>query len=145
MNEIDAVQILYPIFALFVLVQIVLLRMRSMRFAAVRANQVPLGYYKTFQGAEEPQPLRAVARNFANLFELPVLFCVGALMAYVTAEVNVWLVGLAWLYVALRYAHTFVHLTSNPVMVRFSIYFASNVVLLAMWILLFIGIVRGQG
>lgn len=101
----DAVQILYPTFAMFALVQIVLLRMRSLRFAAVRANQITVDYYRTFQGAEEPEHVRAVVRNFANLFELPMLFFVVSLMIYVTGEVSEWLVGLAWLYVALRYAH----------------------------------------
>jgi hypothetical protein len=142
MNDLAAVQILYPMFAMFVLVQIVLLRMRSLRFAAVRKGEVPVGYYKAFQGADEPEPLRAVARNFANLFEQPVLFYVVALMSYVTGEVDAWLVGLAWLYVALRYVHTFVHLTSNVVLVRFSFYFASNFVLAAMWALLFVQLVR---
>jgi hypothetical protein len=41
---------------------------------------------------------------------------------------------LAWLYVALRAAHSLVHLTYNKVFHRLSVYAASNVVLLALWI-----------
>jgi hypothetical protein len=41
MNTIATVQILYPTFAMFLLVQIVLMRMRSLRFAAVRGKAVP--------------------------------------------------------------------------------------------------------
>jgi hypothetical protein len=141
MSSIAPVQVLYPSFAMFVLVSVVLLRMRSLRFAAVRNNTVPVGYYQTFQGAEEPAALRAISRNFSNLFEMPMLFYVGSLMAYVTGQVDVWMVGLAWLYVALRCVHSYVHLTSNKVMVRFSFYFASHFALMLMWLLLLVKLV----
>src|SRR5262245_42265455 len=98
--------ILYPVFAMFLLVAMVLLRMRSMRFAAVRNRSVNVRYYKAFQGDEEPEPLRVIARHFQNLFEVPVLFYVGVIMAYVTHQVTWVAIGCAWLYVALRYAHT---------------------------------------
>ncbi|HUP25580.1 MAG TPA: MAPEG family protein [Thermoanaerobaculia bacterium] len=138
------VHILYPIFAMFLLVALVMMRMRSLRFAAVRNNQVAVGYYKTFHGAEEPEPLRAIARNFANLFEMPVLFYVVSLMAYSAGQVNWWLVALAWVYVALRYVHTWVHLTSNQVMVRFTFYMLSNIVLAAMWVMVLVLLVTHQ-
>jgi hypothetical protein len=134
--------ILYPVFAMFVLVAVVLLRMRSMRFSAVRRNEISARYYRAFQGGEEPEPLRVISRHFSNLFEVPVLFYVGAIMTYVTHQVNYWLVGCAWAYVALRYVHTYVHLTSNDVIVRFSVYFASGFVLLLMWSSLLIQLIR---
>jgi hypothetical protein len=134
--------ILYPMFAMFLLVGIVLLRMRSMRFAAVRRREVSVGYYRAFQGSEEPEPLRVVARHFSNLFEVPVLFYVGAIMIYVTHQVTWWLVWCAWVYVALRYVHSWVHLTSNNVIVRFGVYFASGIVLFVMWSSLLVQLVR---
>jgi hypothetical protein len=134
--------ILYPTFALFLLVTLVFLRMRSMRFAAVRRGAVSVGFYRAFQGEEEPDELRVVTRNFINLFEVPVLFYVVTLMTYVTHEVTYWMVALAWLYVALRYAHTLVHLTSNDVITRFSFYMASGVVLFLMWTTLLIELLR---
>jgi hypothetical protein len=143
MTEIAPVQILYPVFAMFVLVAAVLFRMRGLRFAAVRADPARAEFYRAFPDDSEPEPLRVVARHFSNLFEMPVLFYVGVLMIYVTHHVSVWQVAGAWLYVALRYAHTVVHLTSNSVIVRFSLYFASAFVLLAMWATLFVALVRG--
>jgi hypothetical protein len=137
--------ILYPVFAMFLLVAIVLLRMRAMRFGAVRQKEVDVRYYKAFQGDEEPEALRVVARHFANLFEVPVLFYVGVLMTYVTHQVTHWLIGCAWLYVALRYAHSWVHLTRNDVVVRFSLYFASGAVLVVMWSSLLVQLVRTGG
>ena len=142
MSEAPPNLILYPIFAMFLLVAIVLLRMRSMRFAAVRNRQLSAEYYRAFQGGEEPEPLRVIARHFSNLFEVPVLFYVGVLMTYITHQVTYWMVGCAWMYVALRYVHSYVHLTSNNVIVRFSVYFSSGFVLLVMWSTLFVQLVR---
>ena len=133
MTEATPTLILYPVFAMFLLVAIVLLRMRSMRFAAVRRKQVSAEYYRAFQDGVEPEALRVVSRNFSNLFEMPVLFYVGVIMTYITHQVTYWLVACAWAYVVLRYVHSYIHLTSNNVVVRFSVYFASAFVLLVMW------------
>ena len=138
----DPAAILYPVFAMFLLVSIVLLRMRSMRFAAVRRREVPVEYYQAFQNAAEPEPLRVIARHFANLFEMPVLFYVTTVMIYVTRQTTPWLVACAWIYVALRYAHTWVHLGRNDVVMRFSVYFASFAVLIVMWATLLVQLVR---
>ena len=132
-EDMNPAHILYPVFAMFLLTAVVLLRMRSMRFAAVRNREVSARYYQAFAGETEPEPLRVISRHFQNLFEVPVLFYVGAIMIYVTHHVTPWLVGCAWVYVALRYAHTGVHLTKNDVIVRFSLYFASGFVLCLMW------------
>jgi hypothetical protein len=82
-----------------------------------------------------------ISRHFINLFELPVLFYVGVIMTYITHNVSAWLVGLAWLYVALRYVHSAVHLGSNDVRVRVTVYFASALVLLLLWASLFVQLV----
>jgi hypothetical protein len=135
-------QILYPVFAMFVLTFAVLARMRSMRFAAVRSGAVDMRFYRAFAEGTEPEPLRVVGRHFVNLFEVPVLFYVGALMTYATHQTTWWLVGCAWLFVALRCAHTAVHLTSNEVRTRVAVYFASGLVLCVFWATLFVQLVR---
>ena len=60
------------------------------------------GFYRTFQGGEEPDEIRVVTRSFINQFEVPVLFYVGLILTYVTQQVSYWMVACAWLYVALR-------------------------------------------
>src|SRR5688572_28895903 len=134
--------ILYPQFVMFLLAAVVLLRMRTLRFGAVREGQLTVGYFRAFEGAVPPDPLRVIERHFANLFEVPMLFHIGCLMAYATRFVHGWAVGAVWLYVVLRIVHTTVHLTRNDVIVRFSLYMASNVVLAAFWGLLFVRLVR---
>lgn len=142
MNGLSPNHILYPVFAMFFLTAAVLMRMRKMRFAAVRKKEVRAGYYRAFAGEEEPEPLRVIARHFSNLFEVPVLFYVGAIITYITQQVSYWLVFCAWAYVALRYVHTYVHLTVNNVVVRFSVYFASGIVLTVMWASLLVQLLR---
>jgi hypothetical protein len=63
-----------------------------------------------------------------------VLFYVGCLAFYVTGTVDTAAVALAWAYVALRAAHSAIHLTYNKIFHRSSAFAASNVVLLALWI-----------
>lgn len=125
--------ILYPIFAMFYLVAAVLARLAYLRVGAVGRREMDARYYETYSRGEEPERIRVVTRHFINLFEVPVLFYVVAVMTYVTAQTTYTLVAMAWSYVALRYAHSYVHLTSNRVLLRFRVYFASGIVLVALW------------
>lgn len=142
MAETAPVRILYPIFAMFLLVAIVLVRLAQMRLAALGRREVSVKYYRAYRDGEEPEALRVVSRHFVNLFELPVLFYVGVILAYVTNQANAWLVGCAWAYVAARYLHSYVHLTSNNVVVRFRLYMLSGLVLLVLWGSLLVQLVR---
>lgn len=142
MDPAAAHQILYPAFAMFALTMAVLLRLRSARFAAIRAGEVSAEYYRAYPEGVEPERLRVIARHFANLFEMPVLFYVGVLMAYVSGRADGWLVLCAWLYVAIRVAHSFVHLTSNWLPARFALYFGSAFVLTVLWAILLVRLLR---
>jgi hypothetical protein len=64
---------------------------------------------------------------------MPVLFYVLCLALYVTGTVDALVLYGAWAYVALRAAHSAVHLTYNNVFHRLAAYAASNVVLFALW------------
>jgi hypothetical protein len=136
--------ILYPLFAMFALTATVLGRLAVLRVGAIGRREVPMSYYTTYQDGEEPAPIRVVTRNFLNLFEMPLLFYVVVILTYVTGQASAWLVGCAWAYVALRCAHSAVHLGSNRVPLRFRIYFASNFALLAMWATLLVQLLRAE-
>ena len=133
--------VLLPAFALFALTIFVLVRMGLGRRAAVQSGEFDGRYYKTFRGGEEPDHLHILSRQFSNLLEVPMLFYVGVLLAYVTGQTG-WLpTAIAWLYVALRYAHCYVHLTSNFVPMRFRLFVLSVAALVTLWAVLFAGIV----
>ena len=127
-------QILYPAFAMFALLVGVLIRMQVVRFGAVGRGEMDGRYYRIYQGGAEPKHMAVVTRHFSNLLEMPTLFYVGVILVYVTRQVDFWMVGCAWAYVLVRYAHSFVHLTSNNVLTRFRLYLGSCIVLAVMWI-----------
>src|SRR5580692_10116148 len=59
-----------------------------------------------------------VAYSYSNQFELPVLFYVLTILAYITHLAGVVFVVLAWIFVLFRYLQAYVHVTSNKVRVR---------------------------
>ena len=74
------------------------------------------------------------ANNYTNLFESPVLFYTAILLTLILMVQDSILIILAWTYVASRCAHSFIHITYNRVMHRFSAFVLSCVVLLGIWV-----------
>ena len=74
------------------------------------------------------------ADNFSNLFELPVLFYTAILLTLILMVQDSILVILAWTFVISRYLHSFIHVSYNRVMHRFSLFLFSSFVLLAYWV-----------
>lgn len=90
------------------------------------------------ESAAVPAPVTLPNRNFMNLLEVPVLFYVVSLTFYVTQQATAVAVGLAWAFVALRIAHSGVHLTYNNVMHRLGFFATGNLVLIALWVYLLV-------
>lgn len=134
--------LLSPMAALALWTLLIAFYMGKVRLSAIKAGQTTdLEYFKTFQGASpEPENVQKVQRNYHNLLATPVLFyaaCAAALALGITDTI---LLYMAWGYVALRVVHSFVHITSNVVIVRFRIFALSLFVLVALWIrLLMVG------
>src|SRR5215831_10029646 len=60
-----------------------------------------------------PKHLMQLQNAFLNQFEMPVLFYLLTILALFTRTADLWFVVPAWIFVALRLAHAYVHLTSN--------------------------------
>ena len=88
-----------------------------------------------------PLKARLLSNNFDNQFQLPVLFYVAALLSLLMGGTGWVEVILAGLFVALRYGHAWVHVTTNRVFRRFSVYFAGLVVLGLLWVWLVLRII----
>lgn len=70
------------------------------------------------------------AHNYMHLVEQPTLFyAITAVLALLGAEGPA-AVALAWIYVALRIAHSVVQATVNRILFRFTLFIASSVVLM---------------
>jgi hypothetical protein len=87
-----------------------------------------------------PLKARLLSNNFDNQFQLPVLFYVGALLALWLGAPSLLEVGLAWLFVALRYVHAAIHIGANNVQRRFAAYSAGLAVLALFWLVLLLRI-----
>lgn len=124
----------YPTFAMVLLTATTLAVLFRSRVRAVRQGKVTARYFRIYQGETEPEETAKPARHLANLFEAPVLFYAGCLAAMVTRDNGASFQVLAWLYVAARSVHTVIHLGTNRLGRRINAYFASWLVLLALWI-----------
>jgi hypothetical protein len=82
-----------------------------------------------------PPHVLQVSNAAHNQLETPVLFYVLTVLAIVTHRANSVFVVLAWLYVATRLVHAYIHVTSNRVSVRGPVFGASLIVLIVMWVI----------
>jgi len=76
----------------------------------------------------------STSNNLKNLFEIPVLFYLAAMLAILLMIQDDLLVWLAWGFVILRVVHSAIHCSYNRVMHRFIAYLISCLLLLFMWI-----------
>jgi hypothetical protein len=124
----------YPMLAMFLWTFAVMLRNVQVRLSSVSRGELTNEYFELFQGGDPSDIVVKTGNNLRNLFEFPVLFYFALVVAAIVQRTEILLLILAWLYVGLRIGHSIVHLTFNKVPVRFAFYFASNLLLLALWV-----------
>lgn len=132
--------ILYPAFAMFALTMFVQVRLGMKRFSAVRGGRMDPAYYRAYQGQPEPEDLAIYSRHLVNLYEAPVLFYAVVIIGFATGQSGPLPVALAWTYCLLRYLHSYIHLGSNRVLLRFRVFVASIFVLALLWMTVFLGL-----
>ena len=136
-------QIFLPALAMVLLTFVVWLRMYFMRIGQMKRERIhPQAVATSAQATARLTDSRA-ADNFRNLFELPVLFYLALVVAAVADLAGTVVLVLAWLFVALRVAHSAIHCTYNKVMHRFQVYLAGGIALFALWCVLAVGLLRG--
>jgi hypothetical protein len=89
------------------------------------------------------KPALQVQYSFSNQFELPVLFYVLTILAYVTHHAGILFVVLAWVFVIFRLLQAYVHVTNNKVRLRGAFFGVSAVALAIMWIVFIVEILTG--
>jgi hypothetical protein len=134
----DTTAMFWPMIAHAALVFILYYLLSVRRVAAVKSGSVKAQQFK--ENLSEPEGSLLVHNNLKNQFELPILFYAGVLAIYATNADNIFTIVLAWVFVLSRYAHSYVHVTSNRLRYRrplFMVGFAVTVVLwawLAVWL-----------
>jgi hypothetical protein len=101
--------------------------------AMVKAKAVydPAGPVEAFN-AQLPASVRWKADNYNHLMEQPTLFYAVALTLALLGAAGVVNTGLAWAYVGLRVVHSLVQATVNVILLRFSLFIISTLVLLVL-------------
>lgn len=131
-----------PVFGLAAWTFAVLALLPIARFRAGFAGAVTADDFKYGESDRVPGPVSIPNRAYMNLLEMPVLFYVCCLAFQMLGNANTTALALAWAYVGLRIVHSLIHLTYNNVMHRLTAFAASNFVLLALWIALFLSVPR---
>jgi hypothetical protein len=102
------------------------------RIPALIKNKIVYDPYRPNEAfhAKLPAQVRWKADNYNNLMEQPTLFYAVVLtLAMLDAGGGLNAI-LAWVYVALRVAHSLVHALINVVILRFAVFMAASIVLL---------------
>jgi hypothetical protein len=130
--------IIYPIFTLVMFTFVISAAVGGSRLLSVRRREINPRYYALMSGDTPPDYVQKLGRNYANLLEMPVLFyLLGALVVALGINHQMLTSG-AWLYVALRFVHSGIHITYNNSIHRLIVFVLSVLCLLAMWIQFFL-------
>jgi len=124
--------VLLPLFVQVLLTFVLLFWAGFGRVHAVRSGQVR----RDDVALREPRwPPRILQVGFAyeSQLELPLLFFVLTILAWITRQADLLFVVLAWVFVLLRIVHAFVHVTSNNMGQRAALFIAGAAVLALMW------------
>jgi hypothetical protein len=126
--------ILAPLFVLVALTFFLLFYMGAVRFGALRRREVRIGDIALGQ-SNWPAYAAQGGNSYNNQFQLPVLFYVLVILAYIFKKADLLFVIMSWIFVVSRILHAYVHATSNNMRMRFTIFVVGAVVLMIMWII----------
>lgn len=111
----------------------VMIIMGKRRFHAAKNNQLDKAVFKTMNLAGAPDEVVVAGRNFTNQFEIPVLFFVVCIIALITGQAS-WLFAVcSALFVISRIFHSYIHLTTNNVMVRYRLFLIGCLLIIIQW------------
>jgi len=138
----DARLIFWPAIAMVLLSAIVTFlmffeRMRQIRAEGIRWREISSSSKMSMRLADT-----RAADNFRSQFEVPTLFYLALVVAFLTAQVNTLTLGLAWFFVATRYLHSYIHCTINRLRYRLPVFFAGLVGLWLLWGVLAYGLLK---
>ena len=134
--------VLLPVFVQVALTFGLLFWMAGARRATLTSGQLKVRDIALGQTAWPDRP-QQISNSYDSQFQLPLLFYVLVILAWITRHADLLFVVMAWIFVLLRVAHAYVHTTSNHVPTRFRVFAAGFFVLLLMWIIFAVRILLG--
>jgi hypothetical protein len=91
-----------------------------------------------------PKRTAQVSNAYSNQTELPPLFYILTILAYITHHAGILFVVLAWLFIVFRLLHAYVHVTSNIANLRGMLFGFGSLVLAVMWAIFIIQVLAGR-
>jgi hypothetical protein len=79
-----------------------------------------------------PSSVRGIGDNYNHLHEQPTVFYALVIYSHLAGTGDALMIQLAWGYVGIRILHSLVQSTINKVMIRFSLFCLSSIVLIIM-------------
>jgi hypothetical protein len=125
--------VLLPVFVLVGLTFALLLWMAGARRQALVGGETKI---RDIALGQPNWPTRAtqIGNCFKNQFELPLLFYALIALALPLRHADLFIVLMSWVFVVTRFVHAGIFVTSNDLNRRSLAWFASVLVLFAMWI-----------
>lgn len=125
---------LMPVFAQVALTFALLFWMSILRIRAIRQGKVA-PHAIVLREPNWPPRATQIGNAFHNQLETPLLFYVLILLSLVTNTADSILFVLSWLFVASRFVHAYIHLTSNRIDRRGPVFLVGAIGLALMWII----------
>jgi hypothetical protein len=134
--------VLLPLFVQVALTFVLLfwsgyLRANSLKTGAIRPQDVAL------REQNWPPRVAQIGNAYENQLEVPVLFYVLTILAWITHHADLLFVVMAWIFVALRLVHAYIHITDNDPRRRGPVFGLGALVLTAMWLIFIVRILLG--
>jgi hypothetical protein len=126
--------LIYPLSALVFLTAMIVAVMFVTRVRAARGGKLHPGYFKTYDQGNPPEDVVKTQRHYANLFEIPVLFYAGGILAVVLPVQSVWASVWMWLFVFARGLHAYIHIGPNKLRPRMLSFALGLIAVFALWI-----------
>lgn len=132
--------LVWPVLAQIVLTLGLALATASTRFRAARRGDIKLREI-ALDNRAWPEPVRKLGNNYANQFEMPVLFYVLSGLAIYLGQDHLAMAAAAWGFVISRFVHTAIHVGHNDVRQRFQVFSLGVVFLAAMLVMIVVSLI----
>ena len=126
--------ILYPAILMMALTLFLYTKNYLDNVKAKKSNAIKFSYFKTYTG-EVPDYLTVSRQTLKNQFELPIFFYFLISIILVFDKVSQLDLILAWIFVASRYLHCYIRLSSNHVPHRAKVFKLGMLVLIVWWVI----------
>ena len=131
----DVTGFLNPVIALVIWSLLVWVVLYARRIPAMNAAKIAPDTAKSPDGdwkGQLPLKVEAAALNYNHLMEQPTIFYAFMFWAFLTGNTSPVIGMLAWAYVGLRVVHSFIQVSTGPVMARFGVFTLSTLCLFVM-------------